>query len=153
MYITRARTLRFPQFNMHPISSAQKENIISLASNGLPTRQIASKLGVGKSTVSRVLQDLLPNRQTPSSGRPARLSPTNKRSIITQITTGRSSNAVQATKHINTIISHPVSPQTVRNRVAEVWNDIEPEVCQRLIESMPRRLEAVIKAKGGHTKY
>jgi hypothetical protein len=74
MYITRARTLRFPQFNMHPISSAQKENIISLASNGLPTRQIASKLGVGKSTVSRVLQDLLPNQQTPSSGRPARLS-------------------------------------------------------------------------------
>jgi IS30 family transposase len=119
MYITRARTLRFPQFNMHPISSAQKENIISLASNGLPTRQIASKLGVGKSTVSRVLQDLLPNRQTPSSGRPARLSPTNKRSIITQITTGRSSNAVQATKHINTIISHPVSPQTVRNVLKE----------------------------------
>jgi hypothetical protein len=39
------------------------------------------------------------------------------------------------------------------DRVAEVWNDIEPEVCQRLIESMPRRLEAVIKAKGGHTKY
>jgi transposase len=119
MYITRARTLRFPQFNMHPISSAQKENIISLASNGLPTRQIASKLGVGKSTVSRVLQDLLPNRQTPSSGRPARLSPTNKQSIITQITTGRSSNAVQATKHINTIISHPVSPQTVRNVLKE----------------------------------
>jgi len=38
-------------------------------------------------------------------------------------------------------------------RVAEVWNDIEPEVCQGLIESMPRRLEAVIKAKGGNTKY
>jgi hypothetical protein len=38
-------------------------------------------------------------------------------------------------------------------RVAKVWNDIEPEVCQRLIESMPRRVEAVIKAKGGHTKY
>lgn len=38
-------------------------------------------------------------------------------------------------------------------RVAEVWNEIPPEVCQNLIESMPRRLEAVIKAKGGHTKY
>ena len=38
-------------------------------------------------------------------------------------------------------------------RVAEVWNNIKPEVCQNLIESMPRRLEAVIKAKGGHTKY
>ena len=34
-------------------------------------------------------------------------------------------------------------------RVAEVWNEIPPEVCQNLIESMPRRLEAVIRAKGG----
>ena len=29
----------------------------------------------------------------------------------------------------------------------------EPEVCQRLIESMLRRVAAVIKAKGGYTKY
>jgi len=34
-----------------------------------------------------------------------------------------------------------------------VWDNTPPEVCQNLIESMPRRLEAVIKAKGGHTKY
>ncbi len=41
----------------------------------------------------------------------------------------------------------------VWERVAEVWDNIEPEVCQNLIESMPRRVGAVIKAKGGHTKY
>ena len=39
------------------------------------------------------------------------------------------------------------------DRVAEVWNNIDPEVCQNLIKSMPRRIQAVIKAKGGHTKY
>ena len=38
-------------------------------------------------------------------------------------------------------------------RVAEEWDQITPEICQRLIESMPRRVQAVIKAKGGHTKY
>jgi len=38
-------------------------------------------------------------------------------------------------------------------RVVEVWNNIPSEVCQNLIESMPRRLKAVIEAKGGHTKY
>jgi transposase len=38
-------------------------------------------------------------------------------------------------------------------RVAEEWNKISPETCQNLIESMPRRIQAVIKAKGGHTKY
>ena len=38
-------------------------------------------------------------------------------------------------------------------RAAEKWGEIPPEVCQNLIESVPRRLEAVIKAKGGNTKY
>ena len=38
-------------------------------------------------------------------------------------------------------------------RMEKEWNNIEPEVCQRLIESMPRRVAAVIKAKGGYTKY
>ena len=39
------------------------------------------------------------------------------------------------------------------DRVSEEWNAIPPEVCQNLIESMPRRIQAVIRAKGGHTKY
>ena len=30
---------------------------------------------------------------------------------------------------------------------------IESEEVQRLVESMPRRVAAVIKAKRGHTKY
>jgi transposase len=38
-------------------------------------------------------------------------------------------------------------------RIVEVWNNIEPEVCQNLIESMPRRIQAVLQAKGGNTKY
>jgi hypothetical protein len=38
-------------------------------------------------------------------------------------------------------------------RADKEWNEIEPEVCQNLIESMPRRVKAVIQAKGGYTKY
>jgi hypothetical protein len=38
-------------------------------------------------------------------------------------------------------------------RVETEWEKISPKVCQDLIESMPRRVAAVIKAKGGHTKY
>ncbi|KAI1002071.1 hypothetical protein K3495_g6133 [Podosphaera aphanis] len=38
-------------------------------------------------------------------------------------------------------------------RVEEVWHKIDKETCQILIESMPSRLTAVLKAKGGHTKY
>jgi hypothetical protein len=38
-------------------------------------------------------------------------------------------------------------------RLAVEWEKITAEDCQKLIESMPRRIQAVIKAKGGHTKY
>ena len=35
----------------------------------------------------------------------------------------------------------------------EVWDNIMPEVCQSLIESMPKRIREVIEAKGRWTKY
>lgn len=38
-------------------------------------------------------------------------------------------------------------------RVQETWNSIPVEKCVNVIESMPRRINAVMKAKGGHTKY
>jgi IS30 family transposase len=98
---------------MHSISSAQKENIIALASNGQSTCKIASSLGVSQPTVVRVLQNLLPNHQSPHSGCLSKLSATSEHGIITQITTGKVANAVQAAKHINSIIPNPVSSQTV----------------------------------------
>ena len=39
------------------------------------------------------------------------------------------------------------------NSVTELWEKIPKEECQKLIESMPRRLAAVVRAKGGYTKY
>ena len=47
----------------------------------------------------------------------------------------------------------PYGVHELWERVAKKWDEILPEVCQRLIESMPRRIQAVIKANGGHTKY
>lgn len=38
-------------------------------------------------------------------------------------------------------------------RVQAEWEKIPVEVVQNLIEGMPRRVEAVYKAKGGYTKY
>ena len=51
---------------------------------------------------------------------------------------------------------YPTPPKGVHElweRVAEKQDKITPETCQRLIENMPKRVQAVIKAKGGHTKY
>ena len=38
-------------------------------------------------------------------------------------------------------------------RVEKEWNEIPDSVCRNLVASMPRRIEAVIKAKGGYIKY
>ena len=38
-------------------------------------------------------------------------------------------------------------------RVRGQWAKIDVEVCRNLIDSIPRRAEAVLKAKGGFTKY
>jgi transposase len=47
----------------------------------------------------------------------------------------------------------PKGMEELWRRIEEEWNKIPAEVCQGLIESMPRRIEAVLKAKGGYTKY
>ncbi|CAK9827632.1 Transposable element Tcb1 transposase [Anthophora retusa] len=37
--------------------------------------------------------------------------------------------------------------------VVLAWQNIQREQCRNLVDSMPRRIKAVIKAKGGYTKY
>ncbi len=41
----------------------------------------------------------------------------------------------------------------LKDTVKETWASIPPQQCQKLITSMPRRIEAIIKAKGAPTKY
>jgi hypothetical protein len=38
-------------------------------------------------------------------------------------------------------------------KIQEVWNEIPQSTLDKLIDSMPRRCAAVIKSKGGPTKY
>ena len=38
-------------------------------------------------------------------------------------------------------------------RVAKEWTNIPASVCQNLIESMPRRVAAILAANGSYTKY
>ena len=47
----------------------------------------------------------------------------------------------------------PTSVNELWEHFQDEWDGIEPSVCQNLIESMPRRIEAVLRAKGGYTKY
>lgn len=37
--------------------------------------------------------------------------------------------------------------------LSECWNNIKSSTLQNLVKPMPRRVQAILKAKGGHTKY
>ena len=38
-------------------------------------------------------------------------------------------------------------------KLHEEWQKIDPTSCHNLVNTIQKRIKAVIKAKGGHTKY
>ncbi len=49
--------------------------------------------------------------------------------------------------------TRPNNADDLKAAIKATWASITPEQCHRLITSMPRRIDAVIHAKGGPTKY
>uniref|UniRef100_A0A8C6KFX3 Tc1-like transposase DDE domain-containing protein n=1 Tax=Nothobranchius furzeri TaxID=105023 RepID=A0A8C6KFX3_NOTFU len=49
--------------------------------------------------------------------------------------------------------ARPNNAEELKTTIRATWALITPEQCHRLIESMPRRITAVIEAKGAPTKY
>jgi transposase len=47
----------------------------------------------------------------------------------------------------------PITYSAVMAALEEEWNNLEPDDHAELILSMPDRVEAVLKANGGYTKY
>jgi len=52
------------------------------------------------------------------------------------------------------------SYETEPNGMLELWERVEkeldkitPEICMKFIETMPKRIAAVLKARGGYTKF
>ena len=60
-------------------------------------------------------------------------------------------------KHYPGIASMPGNPETIKRRIADAaehcWELLDQRVQRRLIDSMPDRIKAVIKAQGWYTKY
>jgi len=50
-------------------------------------------------------------------------------------------------------VNEPRSTKDLAEILMEEWDQIPVEVTKNLVDSMPRRIEAVIRAKGGATKY
>ena len=104
---------------MHPISTCKLNSVTSLILEGYSCRDVAKKTGVGKSTVSRIVKKLESNKENINTGRPSKLTPRDRRSIVNQIESGKMDNAVEATKFINSVISSQVSTHTVRRALKE----------------------------------
>ena len=54
------------------------------------------------------------------------------------------------------LAKHETSPDRIHElweRIQVDWKEILAKDCQNLIESMPKRVQAMLKAKGGYTKY
>ncbi len=47
----------------------------------------------------------------------------------------------------------PTNLQQLRDAIMSIWTKISEECFQNLVESMPRRIKAVLKAKVGPTRY
>ena len=49
--------------------------------------------------------------------------------------------------------TRPHNTDELKSAIKSTWASITPQECHRLIMSMPRRIDAVIRARGGPTKY
>ncbi len=47
----------------------------------------------------------------------------------------------------------PTNLQQLRDAIMSIWTKISEDCFQHLVESMPRRINAVLKAKGCPTRY
>ena len=56
-------------------------------------------------------------------------------------------------RQLNGSECQPKGMHELWERVETEWNKIPQEVCEGLVESMPQRIEEVLKAKGGYTRY
>lgn len=59
----------------------------------------------------------------------------------------------QLKRLLNTYPEPPKGVHELRERVRAEWRNIPVKYCQSLIESMPKRVVAVLKKKGGNTRY
>lgn len=56
-------------------------------------------------------------------------------------------------RQLNGYEYQPKGMHELWERVETEWNNIPQDVCKILVESMPQRIEEVLKAKGGYTRY
>jgi transposase len=104
---------------MRRISEDTRDDIVALVDGGLSSRQVEARLGVSYATVNRVRAQARPHVQKNRAGRPAKLTPTDKRWLVRTVTSGEADTAPQLARQLKDITNVECSPQTVRNALKE----------------------------------
>ncbi|KIJ08802.1 hypothetical protein PAXINDRAFT_18086 [Paxillus involutus ATCC 200175] len=102
---------------MKSLSVAQTNQIITLLEQQQSTCQIAAYTGLNHSTISQIRSKLCPDLQKSSGGHPSLVTSTDMCHAIQFISTGKVENAVQVTKALQDIKTHPISSQTVHRHL------------------------------------
>jgi transposase len=100
-------------FNMHPLSPEQKSNIIFMLESGQSVRHIASKLGVGKSTIGEVQSQIKSSLKDNLGGCPSKLTPQNQHHLVQLVSTGKADTATQLQCQLLSMTNTPLSTQTI----------------------------------------
>uniref|UniRef100_A0A3Q2PSX3 Mitochondrial ribosomal protein L58 n=1 Tax=Fundulus heteroclitus TaxID=8078 RepID=A0A3Q2PSX3_FUNHE len=56
-------------------------------------------------------------------------------------------------REVRTMAAQPTSQQQLRDAIVSAWTKASEESFRHVVESMPQRVKAVLKAKGGPTRY
>ena len=110
---------------MKKISKNTENNIISLIDNGQSSQKIAEQLGISHTSVMRVSTRLRPNAQKKKAGQPAKLTTTDKRNIIRNLTSGKADTTVQLARDLKDSVQVDISPNTVCHTLKETISSIK----------------------------
>jgi transposase len=104
---------------MKKISKEIENSIISLLDKDHSSWQIAAQLSVSHATVMRVHSKSRPTTQKQKGGRPKKLTVTDKRNIVRNVTSGKVDTTVDLVKTVKESIGIDVGPDTIRRSLKE----------------------------------
>jgi transposase len=103
--------------NMHPVSGAQLNHILSLLDSGHSAHDISPLTGLHHTTISRLQRKHCPYQQKVSAGHPSKLSESDTHYAQHLITSRKAENASQITQILQEITNHSLTSQTTRNHL------------------------------------
>jgi transposase len=123
---------------MKSLSTDTRNSIVQMTSNGVSSRKIAAQLNISHTSVNRIRKKVIPDVPKPASGRPAKLTATDKRGLVRMITSGKADNAVQITRELKNGTNIGVGTSTVRRVLKEAG--LTAVVKQKKPRLLPRHI-------------